>query len=408
MLTRLGPGLLFAATAVGVSHLVQSTRAGAEFGLTLAFLIVAICLVKYPAFRFGAEYAASAGESLIAGYERQGRWVLFFFFAAIAVEGLTVIPAVSLVAAGMAMNLFGLSFNEIAFTMATIIACSIALMFGRYRLLEGVTKLLVALFAVFSVVAAVAAVATIETGQPLAAPMPLTADNLYFSVAVAGWMPVGMGGAVFLSLWVRAKAAAGREISLDEARFDFNLGYFTTIAIALCFLLMGAVLLFHSGTELSASSVGFAAQLIGLFSQSVGAWIRPVIGIAALAVMFSTVLTVIDGFPRVYADVTLRLLGGGGEERSSAGLYLAYMVAQAGVALLLLWYFLQRFGQFIDFVTTIGFLVAPAIAFLNHRVMFSQSVGEAARPAPWLRSWSLAGIAILTAVAAAYLLFTFL
>ena len=32
ILKKLGPGLLFAGTAVGVSHLVQSTKAGAEFG----------------------------------------------------------------------------------------------------------------------------------------------------------------------------------------------------------------------------------------------------------------------------------------------------------------------------------------------------------------------------------------
>ena len=29
---KLGPGLLFAGAAIGVSHLVQSTRAGADFG----------------------------------------------------------------------------------------------------------------------------------------------------------------------------------------------------------------------------------------------------------------------------------------------------------------------------------------------------------------------------------------
>jgi hypothetical protein len=31
-LQSLGPGLLFAGAAIGVSHLVQSTKAGAEFG----------------------------------------------------------------------------------------------------------------------------------------------------------------------------------------------------------------------------------------------------------------------------------------------------------------------------------------------------------------------------------------
>ena len=31
----LGPGILFASTAIGVSHLVQSTKAGALFGFGL-------------------------------------------------------------------------------------------------------------------------------------------------------------------------------------------------------------------------------------------------------------------------------------------------------------------------------------------------------------------------------------
>lgn len=407
MLRKLGPGLLFAATAVGVSHLVQSTRAGAEFGLTMAALIVFICLVKYPAFRFGAEYAAASGQSLIVGYERQGRWLLGFFFIAIAIEGLTVIPAVSLVAAGMTMSFLSISANEILFTMATIAVCSVALALGRYGLLERITKVFVALFSVLSVIAALAAAATIGDGQALAAPVAINEENLFFSVAVAGWMPVGMGGAVFLSLWVCAKSAArNAPVGLDEARFDFNLGYITTVAIALCFLLMGSVLLFGSGTELSANSVGFAAQLIGLFTDAVGGWIAPVIRLAALAVMFSTVLAVIDGFARVYSDVTERLLSAGTWTRDQ--LYASYMLVQAAVAFALLLFFLQSFGAFIDFVTTVGFLVAPVIAFLNHRLMLNDGLAQNARPPPWLAYWSIAGIAVLTLVSVVYLFFRLL
>ena len=406
MFKKLGPGLLFAAAAVGVSHLVQSTRAGAEFGLTMAVLIIVVCLVKYPAFRFGAEYAAVANESLIAAYARQGRWLLGFFFVAIAVEGLTVIPAVSLVAAGMTMNFTGLETNEIAFTMGTIIVCSFALALGRYRLLERATKVLVALFAVLSVTAALAAVTTLTNGQPLAAPIPVSEQNLFFAVAVAGWMPVGMGGAIFLSSWVLAKSdALGRRVERTEAVFDFNLGYVTTVGIALCFLFMGSVLLFGSGTELSVNSVGFAAQLVGLFTQAVGGWIRPVIGLAALTVMFSTVLTVIDGFARVYSDVTGRFFPGRTMAVTRGELYVAYMVVQGLVALALLVFFLQRFGAFIDFVTTVGFVVAPVIAFLNHRIMFHGELAQSARPSRWLRYWSISGVTILTLVSLTYLFF---
>jgi Mn2+/Fe2+ NRAMP family transporter len=49
-LKTLGPGLLFASTAIGVSHLVQSTRAGASYSYALLWAIVVANLLKYPAF----------------------------------------------------------------------------------------------------------------------------------------------------------------------------------------------------------------------------------------------------------------------------------------------------------------------------------------------------------------------
>ena len=61
----LGPGLIFAAAAVGVSHLVQATRAGAGWGLALGGLILIANLAKYPAFRFGPQFAAATGTSLL-------------------------------------------------------------------------------------------------------------------------------------------------------------------------------------------------------------------------------------------------------------------------------------------------------------------------------------------------------
>ena len=41
---KLGPGLLFAGAAIGVSHLVQSTRAGADFGLGLLWALLLVNL----------------------------------------------------------------------------------------------------------------------------------------------------------------------------------------------------------------------------------------------------------------------------------------------------------------------------------------------------------------------------
>jgi amino acid transporter len=165
---------------------------------------------------------------------------------------------------------------------------------------------------------------------------------------------------------------------------------------------MGTALLFGADVEASASSAGFAAQLVTLFVEAVGGWIRPVIGIAALAVMFSTVLAVVDGFPRVYANVIKRLFGLGMDEQR---LYVVCLLGQAAVALVLLLAFLASFGAFIDFATTAGFVAAPVIAYLNHRVIHTLE-GEG-RPPRWLGLWSAVGVAVLTIVSVSYLVFRF-
>ena len=52
----------------------------------------------------------------------------------------------------------------------------------------------------------------------------------------------------------------------------------------------------------------------------------------------------------------------------------------------------SSFRTFIDFGTTVAFLVAPVIAVLNYRAVFGPAMPPAARPGRGMWSWSLAGI----------------
>ena len=404
-LGRLGPGLLFAATAVGVSHLVQSTRAGAEFGLTLLVLILAACAIKYPAFRFGAEYAALTGRTVLSGYERQGRWLLALILVATFIEGVGVVPAVTLVTVGLGMNLLGTQVDPIIATVAIVFVASIVLLVGRYRVLENITRVFVALFAIMTVLATMAAIAGINPGQPLAAPFELNESNLFFSVSVAGWMPIGLGGAIFLSAWVIARGkASGQPVTPRVALFDFHVGFLTSLVLAFCFLLMGTIVLLGREVEMAGSSAAFAAQFVGIFTEVIGQWTELVVGVAAITVMLSTVLAVVDGFPRVYANVVTKLTRGVGvpsEERLYQG-FLWLQIVTSGVVL----YVLPRsFGAFIDFITAVGFLTAPVVAFMNHRIMFFGDIPPQRQPARWVRRWSVAGTTILAVIFPIYLYF---
>ena len=95
-----GPGILFLSTAIGVSHLVQSTRAGAEYGfLLLGFVILAI-LLKYPFFEFSSRYANVTGTSIIDGYDRLGKPVLILYLLITIASMFFVTAAVGFVTTG--------------------------------------------------------------------------------------------------------------------------------------------------------------------------------------------------------------------------------------------------------------------------------------------------------------------
>ena len=80
ILKKLGPGLLFAGAAIGVSHLVQSTKSGADFGLGLIWALLIANLFKYPFFQYGPKYALATGESMLHGYKKLSRSILIVYF----------------------------------------------------------------------------------------------------------------------------------------------------------------------------------------------------------------------------------------------------------------------------------------------------------------------------------------
>ena len=79
-LKKLGPGLLFAGTAIGVSHLVQSTKAGAEFGFGLTWALFLAIILKYPFFKYAPKYSLVTNESVLHGYKKLHTTLPVFFF----------------------------------------------------------------------------------------------------------------------------------------------------------------------------------------------------------------------------------------------------------------------------------------------------------------------------------------
>ena len=169
---KFGPGLLFASTAVGLSHLVQSTRAGANYGMTLWWLLVFVSIIKYPAFRYGSMYAAATGKTLIASYERQGKLAVVVYGFALSIDALVGVPAMALVTAGLCKHIFSLTLGDRNMIFLLLIGAAAILISGKYRVFENLAKVLVVAFSVFTIIAASLALSRLDfASTTIAAPI---------------------------------------------------------------------------------------------------------------------------------------------------------------------------------------------------------------------------------------------
>ena len=409
---KLGPGLLYAAAAVGVSHLVSSTTAGATYGLIMLGYMILVCLVKYPTFLFGARYTAATGDSLVDGYTKMGKWVVVLFFFMQLFEYTFAISGVSVATAAIIRNVLEVEMPGVWLELSLVVLSMVILALGRYSVLEDITKVLVALFTLGTIIAAFIALSGIDTaGASLSANLTFDTPTILFLIAVAGWMPTGTAASVGLSLWVKAKSIRlNRPVTSQEASFDFHVGYGTAIFTAMCFVLLGTLVMYINNVAVEANGAAFAAQLINLFTSTIGSWIYPVIAIAAVTVMYSSLLTLVDLLPRSSAAALIEIFPVAEAERSNkfGSFYLIFILVELVLVGGVLFILLDQFATFIAYVTSMGFIVAPMFALLNHMAMFSSHVPDSEKPGKLLKYWSYATITILTVVGLVFVYMTYL
>ena len=173
---NLGPGLLFAGAAIGVSHLVQSTKAGADFGLGLLWALLLVNLFKYPFFQFGPRYASATGESLLEGYKKLGKGVLIAYFILSLATMFTIQTAVTIVTAGLASTLFGDFISIEVWTIVILIICFSLLVIGKYKLLDHLMKGIIIILTISTLVAVCAAL--LNNTQPISFQQILPENSL--------------------------------------------------------------------------------------------------------------------------------------------------------------------------------------------------------------------------------------
>ncbi len=403
-----GPGLLWAATAIGVSHLVQSTRAGASAGFALAGVILIALVLKYPFFEYGPRYAAATGRSLIEGYARIGGWALWLYLA-ITVSTMAVVPpAVVMFTAYLVGFTFGLDWSLPVLAAAVVAPVAALLWWGRFRGLDLSIKAIVALLALSTLLAAAVSLPRADPSTlalwPSGAIGP--AVPFVFLLALAGWMPSGIDSAVWSSLWTLAKNdASGRRCSVETARQDFLVGYAGAGLLAFAFLTLGAGVMFGSGETFSPQGPSFSIQLVDLYSATLGAWTRPVVLVAVVTTMLSTTLTVLDGGPRAIERSLLVLRAERIDPSPAAGgpIYWWSLAGVVSITLVILALFIGNLTTMIDFATTLTFLTSPVLGYLNLRAVGSAEMPPEHRPGRAMLVLSWVGLVLLGGTGLFYL-----
>ena len=387
-LKKLGPGFLFAGAAIGVSHLVQSTRAGADFGFGLLWALLLINAIKYPFFQFGPRYASATGESLLNGYYKMSKWVLGTYIILTFATMFTIQTAVTIVTAGIASSLFGGS--SLVFWTAIIIGiCVIILWMGKYKVLDSLMKIIV-IFLTISTIVAVALAIKPTQSIDFSQIIPSDAVSIAFLIAFMGWMPAPLDISIWHSVWTVEKKKLNPSISIKQSQLDFNVGYITTIILAIGFVSLGALVMFGSGESFSLKGGEFANQLINMYTHSLGNGAKVIIGIAALTTMFSTTLTTLDASPRVMQKSTEIF----NNQKFPKG-YLFWLLILVLGTLSIFFFFISEMELLIKIATILSFLTAPFYAIANYKLLTGIHTPEEARPSKFLKIYSLISIVIL-------------
>jgi Mn2+/Fe2+ NRAMP family transporter len=286
---------------------------------------------------------------------------------------------------------------DIAITLSASVVLAlilIILLAGHFEGLDNIAKGIMGVLVVATVAVFVVALSNYSASPApaVAPPSPWTLATLGFLVVTMGWMPAPIEISSITSLWLKRQCKS-QAVTPKSALFDFNLGYAVTVLLALLFLGLGALILYGSGTELSASGIGFSHQLISMYSSTIGQWAHWLIALVAFLCIFGSALTVYDGYARVVAEAIALLFNKGKNARNT--LVTPVLLFMAVASFIIVLFFKSALLAMLGFAMTLAFGTTPMFAWLNHKLVAQTKLHEDAAPHVVVKLLSYLGLAYL-------------
>lgn len=405
LLKALGPGLLFASMAIGTSHLVLSTKAGAQYGWIMVIPILLANLLKYPFFEFGIRYTTVTEKSLVQGYLNLGKNYLRIYAFVTLISTFTILAALYVVTAGLFMNLFHITtVGAGTVSLGLFVFISLLLIIGKYRFLENSLKAVITILFVALLVTTIMVIqkGTVPGSDTYQRPEIFNEVGILFLIGLVGWMPTAVEASGWVSMWgMENLKTMKNKPTLKIAIQEFNVGYILTALLAVFFMIIGWMTLYGTGTELSGSAVVFADQLVNLFTVHIGNWAYFFIAVAAFATMFSTCMTAHDAISRVSVDVLQKLYPDKALFKNTNAFSITVLL-MAVINWMVITLFSANMGNLVALATFVSFVLAPLLGWMNLKTVMGNDIPLEHKPKLGLRVLTYSGIVFLSLFALYY------
>ena len=247
-LRYVGPGIVIAVTGVGAGDMVTSLVAGTDFGMVLIWAVVLGALLKWFLTEGIGRWYMASGQTILQGWHALGRGATYYFIVYLFIVTFVFGAAVTSTAALAVDAAFPDTLPVWAWAVLHAVAAFIIVGIGRYGLFELIMKTFAGLK--FGIVILLAILLAPNLGELALGFVPRIPEGALINVlAIIG----GVGGTYSLAAynyWVRERGWRNSSW-IPMMRTDVTVGYALTALFMVSMLVIGAELLFGTGTSIS-------------------------------------------------------------------------------------------------------------------------------------------------------------
>jgi len=392
----LGPSFLWMLSAAGSGELLFTPRIAALYGYTLLWALLAAVILKWFINGEVGRFSVCTGATILQGFNQlpgPKNWAVWLILLPQVVVAIATVAGLSGAAATALILVTGGTVQ--LWTVIIIIVTAAIVLLGQYNVVEKISSY-VGIARTVAVVSA--AIFVFPNVRKLAAGIvPQIPKNVQYQEILPwlGFMLAGAAGLMWYSYWVEARGYGAASVkgqeSIDPKQLNreerkklrgwINLMTISnTLAVvgallaALSFLILGSELLRPQGLVPKENQVAETlGSLLGDLWGPFGFWFM----VAIVFITFcSTVLSVDDGFGRMFADGTQIILQGFGVQgrwTNKKFLQKFFIVVLLAVLPITIYLF---FGEPVALLQTAGGIEAAHIPivtgltlYLNHRML---------------------------------------